>query len=215
MAFWENRWQTQQIGWHRNSYNDLLTKHWHSINAVEGSQVLVPLCGKSLDMIWLANQGYTVVGLEIVEQAILEFFEENELNTESVEIGKHIHHSSHPYTIIQGDVFGLKDGVLQADAWYDRAAMIAIKPSSREAYVDQIRKQTKENAAGLLITFAYPQEEMVGPPFALNDEDVIRLFSHGFELECLETIDLGDEKDRGLTRVTSSVFIIKRLADNA
>ena len=50
MTFWHNRWKTQQIGWHRAAYNDLLTKHWDSIGAPDKGEVLVPLCGKSLDM---------------------------------------------------------------------------------------------------------------------------------------------------------------------
>ena len=89
--------------------------------------------------------------------------------------------------------------------------MIAIPPTKREAYVEQIRQFTKPNAAGLLITFAYPKEEMEGPPFSLTDNDVEELFSDGFELECLEQLDLTDEKDRGLSQVTSSVFRIRRV----
>lgn len=212
MGFWQNRWQSQQIGWHRAEYNDLMVKYWPSLEVPDGSEVLVPLCGKSLDMLWLAKQGYEVVGLEMVEQAVQTFFQENELETKSVKSGNHVQHSSPPFTIFHGDFFQLKEGIVNADAWYDRAAMIAIPLTSREAYVDQIRKQTKPNAVGLLITFAYPQKEMEGPPFALHDEHVFELFSNGFEVECLETIDLRDEKDRGLTSVTSSVFRIKRLA---
>ena len=212
MGFWQNRWQSQQIGWHRAEYNDLMVKHWPSLNVPDGGEVLVPLCGKSLDMLWLAEQGYSVVGLDMVEQAVQTFFEENELEFVSAKSGKHIQHSSPPFTIFQGDFFQLKEGTVNADAWYDRAAMIAIPLASRKAYVDQIRKQTKPNAVGLLITFAYPQKEMEGPPFALHDEHVFELFSNGFEVECLENIDLGDEKERGLTSVTSSVFRIKRLA---
>ena len=212
MGFWKNRWQSQQIGWHRAEYNDSMVKHWPSLEISDGSEVLVPLCGKSLDMLWLANQGHEVVGLEMVEQAVQTFFQENELETKSVKLGNHIQHSSPPFTIFQGDFLQLKEGTVNADAWYDRAAMIAIPLDSRKAYVDQLRKQTKPNAVGLLITFAYPQKEMEGPPFALHDEHVFELFSNGFEVECLENIDLGDEKERGLTSVTSSVFRIKRLA---
>ena len=212
MGFWQNRWQSQQIGWHRAEYNDLMVKHWPSLNVPDGGEVLVPLCGKSLDMLWLAEQGYSVVGLDMVEQAVQTFFEENELEIVSTKTGKHVRHSSPPFTIFQGDFFQLKEGTVNADAWYDRAAMIAIPLASRKAYVDQLRKQTKPNAVGLLITFAYPQKEMEGPPFALHDEHVFELFSNGFEVECLENIDLGDEKERGLTSVTSSVFRIKRLA---
>ena len=211
MTFWHNRWQTQQIGWHRDAYNDLLTKHWRSIGSNKGDRVLVPLCGKSLDMLWFASQGHSVVGLEMVEEAIQAFFEENKLDVVCDTVNDQIHHTSEPFTIIEGDIFNLKAGLNQADAWYDRAAMIAIPPTKREAYVEQIRQLTKPNAVGLLITFAYPKEEMEGPPFSLTDNDVEELFSDGFELECLERLDLTDEKDRGLSQVTSSVFRIRRV----
>ena len=210
MEYWHNRWDKEQTGWHRAIYNDLLLKHWPSINAPSGGEVLVPLCGKSLDMLWLAEQGYNVVGLEMVEQAVQAFFEENKLETVSNEIGKHIKYSSPPFTIFQGDLFDLEAGVVQADAWYDRAAMVALPNSLREDYVKQICQQTKPGASGLLITFAYPQEQMDRPPFALHDEDVLRFFADGFEVECLEKIDLEDEKDRGLSNVTSTVFKITR-----
>ena len=210
MTFWHNRWQTQQIGWHRDAYNDLLTKHWERIGSNKGDEVLVPLCGKSLDMLWFASQGYTVVGLEMVEEAIQAFFDENKLDVVRETMHEQIHHTSEPFTIIEGDFFNLKAGLTQADAWYDRAAMIAIPPTMREAYVEQIRQLTKPNAVGLLITFTYPQKEMEGLPFSLSDNDVKELFSNGFEVECLEQIDLTDEKDRGLSQVKSSVFRIKR-----
>ena len=214
MEFWHDRWQSQKIGWHREIYNDLLLKHWPKINAIENGSVLVPLCGKSLDMLWLAKQGHSVVGLEMVQQAVETFFNENKLIYDCVETDKHKKYSNEQFTIYQGNVFDLKPEIIQADAWYDRAAMIAIDPSTRVEYVNQIRKQTKQDAVGLLITFAYPQEQMQGPPFALHDGEVRRLFSAGFELERLEKIELEDDKDRGLTKVTSSVFKITRVNEN-
>ena len=211
MTFWHDRWKNQLTRWHRAEYNDLMLKHWHSLSAPDGSEVLVPLCGKSLDMLWLAEQGYSIVGLEMVEQAINTFFSENQLSPESTQFGKLVKHSSPPFTIFQGDVFALEAGTVQADAWYDRAAMVAIPPSTRESYVQQIRQQTKPGAVGVLITLTYPQHEADGPPFSLTDEDALSLFSEGFEIERLEVIDVSDEKDRGVSSVTSSVFKITRL----
>ena len=213
MEFWHRRWQSQEIGWHRKIYNDLLLKHWPKINAVERSNVLVPLCGKSLDMLWLAEQGYTIVGLEMVKHAVEAFFIENHFDFDSVDYGKHRKYSCKPITIFQGDFFDLSTGFIQADAWYDRAALIAIEPSKRKDYVNQIRKQTKSDAVGLLITFSYPQEQMQGPPFALQDDAVRDLFSDGFKLELLEKIFLEDEKERGLTNSSSSVFKIVKIND--
>ena len=91
--------------------------------------------------------------------------------------------------------------------------MIAINPELREDYVSQIRQQTKVGAVGLLITYSYPQEEMEGPPFSLNNDDVFQLFQDGFRVECLETIELEDEKERGLSRINSSVFALTRVSE--
>ena len=85
----------------------MLLKHWPIINAVEGSEVIVPLCGKSLDMLWLAEQGYSVVGLEMVEEAIMAFFKENSLQFASEKTAAHTKHSSQNFTIYQGNVFEL------------------------------------------------------------------------------------------------------------
>tara|TARA_B100000674_G_scaffold339079_1_gene283467 strand:- start:112 stop:810 length:699 start_codon:yes stop_codon:yes gene_type:complete len=210
MEFWHNRWHTQQTGWHRAVYNDMLVKHWPSIGAATGSEVLVPLCGKSLDMLWLSEAGHQIIGLEMVEEAIQSFFRENNLQFSVTAEGPHAKYTSEQVTIFQGNVFDFESGMVCADAWYDRAAMIAVDPSMRQAYVEQIRQQTKIGAVGLLITFAYPQHQMAGPPFALHDEQVVELFADGFSVECLETISLDDDKDRGLSNVKSSVFKITR-----
>ena len=211
MEFWENRWMNNQTGWHREAYNDMLVKHWPRLNVGTDCNVLVPLCGKSLDMLWLSEQGHNIVGLELVEKAVLAFFQENKLRSEPISLHGHVRYSSPPYTILQGDVFAVKPEMVQAEAWYDRAAMIALPVSKRQEYVEQLRKLTSSDACGLLITFAYPQEQMKGPPFALHDDDVLRLFANGFKVERLETIQLEDEKDRGLSNVYSSVFKIQRI----
>ena len=187
-----------------------MVKHWPKINAPKDGSVLVPLCGKTLDMLWLAQQGHEVVGLEMVQQAVDAFFAENNLEVKRVEHKDFCEFSSPPFAILQGNVFDLPGGAKQCDAWYDRAAMIAINPSLREDYVNLIRNQTKLGAVGLLITFTYPQEQMEGPPFSLTDGDVVSLFSSGFAVELLEKISLEDEKDRGLSSITSSVFKITR-----
>ncbi len=39
--------------------------------------ILVPLCGKSLDLHWLYQHGHSVVGVELSGLAAKQFFEEN------------------------------------------------------------------------------------------------------------------------------------------
>ena len=101
---------------------------------------------------------------------------------------------------------------MQADAWYDRAAMVAIEPSLRKAYVDQLRKATKNDAVGLMITYTNPQQGMDGPPYSLTDEDVAKLFSVGFEWKCLEKISLDPSNESDPNSPTSTVFKIQKIA---
>ena len=211
MTLWHERWVTEQIGWHRPVYNDMMVKHWASIGAKPYGAVLVPLCGKSLDMVWLAERGHNVIGLEMVELAVETFFRERNLTPEKAASQQHTTYRCGPYTVYHGDALALEANTLQVDAWYDRAAMIALPATARDGYVQQLRDQTSPGAVGLLITYAYPQEEMEGPPFSLPDEEVYRLFSDGFTVERLEKMQLEDERGRGLSAISSSVFKIQRI----
>ena len=211
MTLWHERWVTEQIGWHRTVYNDMMVKHWASIDAKPNGTVLVPLCGKSLDMVWLAERGHDVIGLEMVELAVKTFFREQNLTPEKATGQQHTTYRSGPYTVYHGDALTLEANTLHADAWYDRAAMIALPATARDGYVQQLRDQTSSGAVGLLITYAYPQHEMEGPPFSLPDEEVYRLFSDGFTVERLENMQLEDERGRGLSAISSSVFKIQRI----
>ena len=213
MEYWENRWITNQTGWHRSVYNDLMVKYWPELGIPTDSKVLVPLCGKSLDMLWLAEKGHAIVGIEFTRVAVERFFSENNLEHTIVKHPSYIEFSSERFTILNGNILAIPSDLIQAEAWYDRAAMIAINPDLREDYVSQIRQQTKVGAVGLLITYSYPQEQMEGPPFSLNNDDVFQLFQDGFRVECLETIELEDEKERGLSRINSSVFALTRVSE--
>lgn len=73
--FWQKkRWQEGRIGFNQSTVNPLLTEYFNRLNLTAGSRIFVPLCGKSIDMVWLATQGYDVVGVELVETAVQEFF---------------------------------------------------------------------------------------------------------------------------------------------
>lgn len=211
MEYWENRWITGQTGWHRSAFSELLLKHWPSLELNSKCEVFVPLCGKSLDMIWLAENGHTITGVEFAKPAVETFFQENEIEHEITKYSDYQKFSGEKFTILNSDFFDLESGIIHADAWYDRAAMIAVKPNLRRDYVNQIRRFTKVGAVGLLITYTYPQKEMEGPPFSLEDEDVYNLFNDGFNVKPLERIDLEDERERGLSRISSTVFKITRI----
>ena len=76
-AFWHSRWQEGRIGFHQDRPTPLLVEHWTSLGLAQGSRVFVPLCGKSLDMAWLASQGHRVLGVELSAMAVRAFYEEH------------------------------------------------------------------------------------------------------------------------------------------
>ena len=102
---WKSRWEEGRIGWHEASGNDALHKHWPTPG--NGERVLVPLCGKSPDLKWLALEGYEVTGVELSEIAVRAFFEEANLKFEvSVADGLSIFRCLDPtITLVCGDYF--------------------------------------------------------------------------------------------------------------
>ena len=63
--FWLQRWQENNIAFHRSEANPLLVTHFKALGLAKGSRVFVPLCGKTKDIAWLLSQGYSVEGAEL------------------------------------------------------------------------------------------------------------------------------------------------------
>ncbi|HZV22956.1 MAG TPA: thiopurine S-methyltransferase, partial [Luteimonas sp.] len=86
-AFWQQRWREGRIGFHQECVTPLLEQHWDAVGAPAGGRVFVPLCGKSLDMAWLAARGHRVLGVELSPIAVRQFFEESGLSPDIRESG--------------------------------------------------------------------------------------------------------------------------------
>jgi thiopurine S-methyltransferase len=201
--FWLQRWAEGKLGFHRSEVNDALTRHWR---AGAGS-VLVPLCGKSLDLRWLAEQGHAVVGVELAERAVRDFFTEQGLAFDRrygalpCFVAREL-----PIAIWQGDVFAL-DGV-RCDALYDRAALIALPPELRPRYAAHTDGLLRDGAERLVVTFAYDQTALDGPPYSVPDDELLGYWP---ELVCVERRDVRDDvpprfREAGLSEITESVW---------
>tara|TARA_B100000459_G_scaffold147535_1_gene118356 strand:+ start:6386 stop:7021 length:636 start_codon:yes stop_codon:yes gene_type:complete len=210
MSIWHQRWAEGRIGFHRSLTNPALTDHWSKLQLDPSTHVLVPLCGKSLDMHWLAQQGHIVNGVEFVEKAVTEFFDDWSRTPQKTvrKFGEKF--SAENINMYLADFFKVQPDDAPFSAWYDRAALVALPPSMRKQYVEQLRDLTLPGAKGLMVTFDYPKEEMKGPPFALSDEDVELFFEPFFDIERLQFTDLKEEEDSELSRCSLSVFMLKR-----
>lgn len=214
-SFWHDKWDAKQIGFHLDEVNALLTQYWPKLNLASDSQVFVPLCGKSLDLCYLAEQGHEVLGCELSQTAVEDFFSDNELPYSVVQQGEANHYSTEQVNILQGDIFSLSpDAFLHINAFYDRAALIAWPESMRLAYAEKISALIPPKSIGLLVTLDYPQEALKGPPFAVSKTWVETHLSEAFEIELLSCDDVlaGNQRfvSKGVPWLTESVYKLIR-----
>lgn len=206
---WASRWEEGRIAFHQSSVTSFLEKYAELVWGPDAlGRIYVPLCGKSLDMVFLAEKAAEVVGVEYVEQAVSEFFAERGLTPE-IETDPAIRYSAGNYTLFAADFFSLTEEHLgPIDAVFDRASLVALDRAARIRYANHLRSLLPEEARTLLVTFNYDQTEMSGPPFAVSPEEVHRLFQDGFEVEHLETRDALSDlfRTRGLTAMRESAF---------
>jgi len=176
--FWLARWREGQTRFHQERVTPLLPKYWPTLDLPKNTRVLVPLCGKSLDMLWLAEQGHTVLGVEISPVAVEQFFADHRLQPHVHDSAIGRHYCAGAIEIICGDIFNLDAATLAScTAAYDRAALIALPTALRVRYVQHVYGQLATAYRGLLLTLDYAQNQMDGPPFAVDDQEVQTLYS--------------------------------------
>ena len=105
--FWYERWQRGEIGWHLKEVNAHLEQHWRRLGTPAGAQVLVPLCGKTRDLLWLGAQGHRVLGVELSPIAVEAFFAENGLSPQVSAEGPFRRYQVDEIAILCGDFFHL------------------------------------------------------------------------------------------------------------
>jgi thiopurine S-methyltransferase len=205
--FWHERWRTGQIGFHQTTVDASLRRLWPRLNLGKGRRVFVPLSGKSLDLIWLRDQGYAVVGVELSAAAIEAFLMENGVPARRRVQGNLEIYESPDLTLFRGDYYELTPAHLgEVAAVYDRAALISWTPKLRDAYVEHMAKLLSAGTQMLLITLEYPQSQMSGPPFSVDADEVHRLYRPSFEIQQISRRDiLASEpglRERGVRELT-------------
>lgn len=203
--FWHDKWERMEIGFHLNEENKMLLKYWPQMNVPDGGLVLVPLCGKSLDLIWLHRQGHYVVGIELSELALDQLAEELR-QAAGIEISKtrqaeRVVYQGEGMLLIAGDFFSVRaDDILQMTgqtvaAVYDRAAIVALPDEMRRTYSSHLL-QLSDRAPQLLITLDYDQNKRNGPPFAVSDAEVKQHYGQAMTVSVVDERELIDQEPR-------------------
>jgi thiopurine S-methyltransferase len=189
-AFWRSRWQEGRTRFHEGRPNSYLTKHADWLRTCR--RILVPLCGKTEDLAFLAGRGHEVVGVELVEDAVRQFFVAHQ-TTPSIEVGDGFAiYSAGAITIAAGDFFATTTAIVgPIDGIYDRAALIALPPELRARYVPHLRAIAPRAARELLITLEYPAGSYEGPPFSVDEQEVRASFASAD----VQLIDEGPDPD--------------------
>jgi len=218
-SHWLKAWSDDRIGFHQKNVNKRMVSHWPSLELAPGAQVFVPLCGKSTDMLWIAEQGHPVLGVELSSKAAGAFFIENELEYAlSERDGFEIYSGMSSAAAIEiwgGDFFDLRPMHLaKCAAYYDRASMIAFNDNLRVLYSSHIGALMRHGSSALLLAISYNQDRMNGPPFSVSDENVRKLLGEAFDICELEHYSgahrLGNLADRGLETLDERVYLLKR-----
>ncbi|XP_030003851.1 probable thiopurine S-methyltransferase [Sphaeramia orbicularis] len=214
---WEERWQEGRIGFHQPQVHKMLETNIDKVLAGRAHiSFFFPLCGKAVDMKWLADMGHSVVGVELAEKAIQQFFEENNMTyseepVPSIPGAKVYRNPERNISLYQCDIYKFSSSVQgQFGAIWDRGSLVAINPRDREKYAALIISLMAKDCRYLLDTLLYNPELYKGPPFFVPDEQVHSLFGSSCDIERLLSVDALTDRQRswGLDYFTENVHLI-------
>ena len=216
MTDWINRWETNRIGWHAEQVNRHLIKYLDKLGLSSGESIFVPLCGKSNDMLFLLENDINVIGVELSNIAIEQFFSENQLDYLVSDVDKFTLYEGDGIKLYCGDFFDIKEKHLEnVRAIYDRASLIALDEGLRQKYAKHLSDIIEFDARILLLTLNYPQHQRSGPPFAVSKEEVKQLFNGSFdiqELYCIEDIENEPMfQNLGVDFVEKAVYLLQKV----
>ena len=202
---WLERWDIGRTGWHEPAGNRNLQAHWQ----VTGRRVLVPLCGKTPDILWLEAQGNEVVGVELAKIAVEAFFVENDLEFEHLNDGPLPGYrcTTRNVTLFCGDYFDFDDEPF--DAHYDRGALIALSPELRPRYAAHTSSLLTDDARQFVLTIDYDDSVCEGPPFSVSRDELLSYWAGLREHARIDDTENAPPKflERGLRHLDEVVWI--------
>lgn len=214
---WHEKWVDHKIAFHEEQGNQLLKKHLDTfLDVKNGLRVFFPLCGKAVEMKWFADRGHSVVGVEICEIAIQEFFTEQNLSYSEEPVteipgAKLFKNSSGSISLYCCNLFDLpRANIGKFDRIWDRGAFVAINPGDRQRYAELMLSLRAKEARYLLCVVSYDPTKHAGPPFYVPDAEIQRLFGTVCGIHCLEKVDSFQErfKNWGLDYFIEKLYLL-------
>lgn len=214
---WKEKWENHNIGFHQEQGHQLLKKHLDTfLKGETGLRVFFPLCGKAVEMKWFADQGHHVVGVEISELGIREFFTEQNISYSEEPIGeipgaKVFKSSSGNISLYCCSLFDLPRAPIgKFDRIWDRGALVAVNPGDRKRYTDIMLSLTRKGFQYLLAVLSYDPTKHAGPPFYVPDAEVRKLFGSVCTIRSLEKVDVMEERHKswGINSLVEELYLL-------
>lgn len=215
--YWLEKWRKLDVKFDQSNVNPWLLKYKEVFGDLTNRNILVPLCGKSIDMTWFHQQGAQVIGVELSSRATQAFFDDSKLSYKKISQPPFQLYQHDGIKIICGDFFSLeKKHVGEIDIVYDRGALIALPDDKRKEYVKKMTALLKPDCKIFLITLEYhidsPPER---PPFSVTPEEIDNLYANNFEIKLVNQEELTSIaphlKKRGISVIQHRVyFMVKK-----
>lgn len=186
-ARWKQGWRAKQTGFHLDHVHPLLIRYWPALGLDRADRVFVPLCGKSLDLMWLHNLGHDVAGVELSPIAIRALFKAGHLQPKRQALPNDLTcWTQERLAVYCGDFFDLtREQVAGVRAVYDRAALGALPEDLRERYIAHLHAILPDGCRILLLTVEDLDDDETESEAAAASAEIARLYARGFQAELL------------------------------
>jgi len=172
MTDWDAAYQAGDTPWDKGAPSPALVAELQ-LRPIAG-RVLVPGCGHGNDFPALLSGGaIEVVGLDISPTAVVETIKRFSANP--------------AVTVVHGDLFNLPaDWDAAFDIVFEHTCFCAIPRDKRSDYVDAVARALRPGGLLLAVFYLNPRDDpdpTLGPPFSVDDAELIERFTPSFEIE--------------------------------
>lgn len=200
-SFWKDSWDEggYKTSFHKLDVHAYLFKHLPPPK-LSNKKVLIPLCGKSVDLIYFREYAAQVIGVEFIHKAVNQFFEEQKLPF--TKAGNFF--LADKLTIINSDFFNVSvDDIGHIDLIYDRACLVALPPQLRFRYIQKIEELLPMGSQQFINTLEYFPTKLE-PPFSIPPTQVRDYYGYSHHIEHVESENV---ENHGLKRAWGLEYV--------
>lgn len=226
LATWNARWAEGRTTFHRTELHPSLRKYIKELCLSASGRVIVPLCGKSVDLRFFAEEAgvAAVIGVDGAPRALEEFVAEQIgqiVSTQQTPCGvlHAIQLSRGSLDYLLGDFLHLNPSIFSGalfTAAFDRGGLVAVQPSDRTSYAATLARNLAPAARVIIVSTEHPPFEggKLGPPHSIEENEIRALLGNHFDVALLERKDLFQSdpiwKERGCDAFYETTYLLVR-----